>query len=71
MACRTWLTSDGDLLSVRDARLPDKAVMFAFCDEVGASSYLCLTREEAFELAKELVRQADWADPGNEYGRSC
>jgi hypothetical protein len=69
MACRTWVTSDGDLLSVRASRLPDKAIMFAFCDEIGASAYLCLTREEAFELAKELVKQADWAESRSEYER--
>ncbi len=59
MACRTLVTGDGDLVSVRHSCLPDKAVLFAFCDEVSASSYLCLTRDEALELAAALVLLAE------------
>lgn len=62
MACRTWVTADGDLLSVRPSGLPDKAVLVDFCDEIGASSYLCLTRDEAIELAAALVLLAEWGD---------
>lgn len=60
---QTWVTTDGDLISVRVSGLPDKAVMFAFCDEVGVSSYLCLTQDEAFHLARELVRHAESSSP--------
>lgn len=59
MVCRTMVTSDGDLLSVRPSGLPDKAVLFAFCDEVSASSFVCMTREEAIELAAALVLVAE------------
>ena len=59
MACRTIVTRDGDLLSVRSSGLPDKAVLLAFCDEVSASSFLCLTRDEAIELAAALVQLAE------------
>jgi hypothetical protein len=59
MACRTLVTADGDLVSVRHSVLPDKAVLFAFCDEVSASSFLFLTRDEAIELAAALVLLAE------------
>jgi hypothetical protein len=69
------VTSDGDLVSVRESGLPGKAVLLAFCDEVSASSYLCLTREEAIKLAAAIVLTAEWShddrpesdrDPGRE-----
>lgn len=56
------VTSDGDLVSVRKSGLPEKAILLAFCDEVSASSYLCLTREEAIKLAAAIVLIAEWSN---------
>lgn len=59
MLDRNIVTCDGEIVSVRSSGLPDKAVLLAFCDEVSASSYLCLTRGEAIELAAALVLLAE------------
>ncbi len=68
MVCRTMVTGDGDLVSVRPSGLPGKAVLLAFCDDVSASSFLCLTRDEANELAAALVLLAESSGEGRESG---
>lgn len=63
MVHRTWVTSDGDLLSISASQLPDKAALLGFCDEAGASTFLSLTRDEAVELADSLRRLAESDEP--------